>query len=111
MYREIMIGKESVPMKSNAATPIRYRQVFHKDILKELSEAEKNTALAMDSISQLAYIMAMTGSGADMSQLNEEKYIAWLEQFETFDFIEASEAIVDVYLGNTTTTSEAKKKA
>lgn len=111
MYREITIGKESIPMKSNAATPIRYRQVFHKDILKELSEAEKNTALAMDSISQLAFVMAMAGSGVDMAQLNEEKYIAWLEQFETFDFINASEAIVDVYLGNTTTTSEAKKKA
>lgn len=111
MYREIMIGEKSIPMKANAATPIRFRQVFHKDILKELTEAEKNTALAMDSISQLAFIMAMSGNGSDMSKLNEDTYIAWLEQFETFDLINASEAIVDVYLGNTPTTSDAKKKA
>jgi hypothetical protein len=111
MYREITVGKESVPMKATAATPIRYRHVFKKDVLNELSTVGENSGLAVDTISQLAFIMAKAASGADMNKLNEDEYVAWLEQFEPFDITNASEDIVDLYVGNTKGMSEVKKKA
>ena len=111
MYREITVGKESIPMKATAATPIRYRHVFKKDVLNELSTVGENSALAIDTISQLAFIMAQAASGADMNKLNEDVYVSWLEQFEPFDITNASEDIVDLYIGSTKGMSEVKKKA
>lgn len=112
MYREITIGKESIPMKANAATPVRYRHVFHQDVLTELAAVkENNYGLAIDTISKLAFIMAKAADGTDMTKLNEDIYIDWLEQFETFDITSAIDDIVDLYLGNTAGMSEVKKKA
>ena len=112
MYREITVGKESIPMNANAATPIRYRHVFKGDVLKEFqSLGEDNTSVAIETISQLAFIMARAADGSDMNKLNEEQYMEWLEQFEPFDIANASEDIVSLYVGNTEGMSEVKKKA
>lgn len=110
MYREIKIGEHTVPMSANGATPIRYKMVFGKDLISEFQSIENNYALAMDTISELAFIMAQTGAKADMDKLNINIYVAWLEQFEPFDITNASEDIIDLYMSNTQTTSEVKKK-
>ena len=111
MYREIKVGEKSVPMKATGATPIRYKLLFGEDVLKQFSDIENNSAVAVDTISKLAFIMAMSASGVDMSKLSMDGYISWLELFEPFDLTEAADAIVDLYLGNTKSTSEVKKKA
>lgn len=111
MYREIKIGQASVPMSANGATPIRYRMVFGKDLISEFQNVESNYAVALDTISELAFIMAQAGAKADMDKLNKNVYVGWLEQFEPFDITNAADAIVDLYMGNAQTTSEVKKKA
>lgn len=111
MYREIKIGERTIPMSANGATPIRYKMVFGKDLISEFQSIENNYALAMDTISELAFIMAQSGAKADMDKLNKNTYVAWLEEFEPFDLTNASEQIIDLYMGNTQTTSEVKKKA
>ena len=111
MYREISVGKESIPMKVTAATPIRYRNVFQKDVLNELSTAGENYSVAIDTISRLAFIMAHAAKGSDMNKLNEDKYVEWLEQFEPFDITNAADDIIGLYIGNTEGLSEVKKKA
>lgn len=111
MYREIMIGDHTIPMSANGATPIRYRMVFGKDLISEFQQVENNYSIAMDTISELAFIMAQAGSKADMDKLNKTSYVAWLEQFEPFDITNAAEEIVNLYMGNTETSSEVKKKA
>lgn len=111
MYREITVGTQSIPMKATGATPIRYRSLFGEDLLSEFSNVESNSSLAIGTISQLAYVMAMSGAGADMTKLSKDGYVEWLDQFEPFDLTEAAEAIVDLYIGNTKSTSEVKKKA
>ena len=111
MYREIKVGKSTVPMLANGATPIRYKMVFGKDLISEFQNVESNYALAMDTISELAFIMAKAAEKADMSKLNMETYIEWLEQFEPLDLTEASDGVVDIYLANSETSSEVKKKA
>jgi len=111
MYREIKIGQASVPMSANGATPIRYRMVFNKDLISEFQKVENNYAIAIDTISELAFIMAKAGEKADMDKLNQNAYVAWLEQFEPFDITNAADAIVDLYMGSSQTSSEVKKKA
>jgi hypothetical protein len=111
MYREIKIGERTIPMSANGATPIRYRMVFGKDLISEFQNVENNYSIAMDTISELAFIMAKAGEKADMDKLNKNAYVAWLEQFEPFDITNVADAIVDVYMGNVQTSSEVKKKA
>jgi hypothetical protein len=112
MYREITVGTQSIPMKATASTPIRYRMVFNQDLISEFQSIESDASLAIDTISKLAFIMASAADpSVDMSALNMEKYMNWLEQFEPFDLTNASDQIVDVYMGNMGTKSEDKKKA
>lgn len=111
MYREIKIGEHTLPMSANGATPIRYRMVFGKDLISEFQQVESNYSIAIDTISELAFIMAQAGAKADMDKLNKNAYVTWLEQFEPFDITNAAEDIVDLYMGNAQVSSEVKKKA
>ena len=112
MYREIKIGGVSIPMKATAATALRYRHVFGQDLLTEFQTVGEDTALGMSAIQQLAFIMACAADPKkDMTKLNEEAYIEWLDNFEPLDFAEVAEDVVSLYVGNTESLSEVKKKA
>ena len=115
MYREIKIGEKSIPMLANGATPIRYRMVFGRDIISEFENVQTDSGKATTSISELAFIMAKQAEAQNehrpMTTLNQESFIEWLEQFEPLDVVLAIDEIVDLYLGNEKTLSEAKKKA
>jgi len=113
MYKEIEVGNITVPMLANGATPIRYKLVFHKDILKELKGIEGDES-NIATVGELAFIMAMQAKANngeyDLTKLNDNDYLEWLEQFNPLDIEMASEKIIDVYVGNTVTSSEPKKK-
>lgn len=109
MFKEIKIGEQTIPMIANGATPIRYRQLFHKDIITKMNGGT-NADDAVEMASELAFIMAKSAEKADMSTLNMDDYYEWLEQFETFDIVQSSEEIFSVYVGQEVTTSTAKKK-
>lgn len=63
----------------------------------------------MDSISKLAYIMNMAAVGSNMNELSMEKYLDWLDQFESMEFLTKSMEILDVYMSNRSTSVEPKK--
>lgn len=112
MYREITIGKESIPMKATAATALRYRHVFGQDLLTEMQKVGEDGGLGMSALQQLAFIMACAANtNVDMRKLNMDEYIDWLDNFEPLDFAEAAEDIIDLYIANTKGLSEVKKKA
>ena len=114
MYKEIKIGGITVPMLANGATPLRYKLVFGKDLMTEFQGAMNDSSKAMDSLPELAFIMAKAAEAkdgkADMNCLNQDIYLDWLERFEPMDIPMASEEIVNLYSGNMETKSEAKKK-
>lgn len=109
MFKEVKIGEQMIPMKANGATPYRYRELFHKDIITMMNKGT-NADDAVEMASELAFIMAKSAEDADMSRLNKDAFYEWLEQFETFDIVQASEEIFSVYVGQNVTTSTAKKK-
>lgn len=95
MFTTVQIGNKSVEMVANGATPIRYNNVFRDDFFAAMI----NEKVAAYTLMKLAYIMAMQAQGADMSKLNEDSYIEWLEQFGANDIAEAAEDIMRVYQG------------
>lgn len=113
MFKEIKVGDVTVPMLANGATPIRYKMVFGKDLIVEFQGGDNAAAIA-DMIPELAFIMAMAAKAkdgnTDMSLINKDQFITWLEQFEPLDLPMAGEAITNLYVNNTIPTSEAKKK-
>lgn len=110
MYKLITLGGHDVEMVANAATPYRYKQIFHEDLLQFLTgkKSEEEQSLALQ---QLAYVMAMQGQKADFDKLNFDTYMEWVEQFDAMDLINKAKAgeIMAVYAGNQKTNSVAKK--
>ena len=114
MFKNIEIGGITVPMLANGATPIRYRHVFHKDIITEFQQAQDDYSKVVNSMPELAFIMAMQATAQDgaidLNLLDEDAYLEWVEQFGAMDLPMASEQIINLYLGNNATSSEPKKK-
>ena len=117
MRKTILIGKDKdreLELLANAATPIRFRDLFHADLLTLLHNAERDDGydltVASEVAPELAYVMARAADGTDMTQLSVKDYMAWLEQFEPMDFINGVEAIFNVYFGDMETEVDPKKK-
>lgn len=111
MLENVRIGDREVALCANAATPVRYRQVFGKNILKYLigeAAAEEQTAM----LPELAYIMARSAEKADMNRLSIDDYIEWLEDFGAMDFVNQQTAsdIMRVYQNQKLPDSVSKKK-
>lgn len=111
MFKEVKIGGKNLPMVANAATAIRYKQVFGRDLLKEMSADDDLSVAGL--VQELGYIMAMAGAGEDMNKLNNETYIKWLEGFDALDFFDENVAtdIMNLWQGNKEVSAQAKKKS
>lgn len=109
-YGIIKIGEREVPMRATAATPIRYRQVFHKNLLPYfLGKADEEAMVEM--VGELAYIMAKSAEGEDMTKLSEAGYVEWLEGFDSMDLmgVENATKIINFYQGASETHETVKK--
>lgn len=107
-----------VEFLANAATPLRYKTIFRKDLLTQFANAKTEDGnainLDVDFISELAFIMAMqakalSDSTVKLDALSFGMYLEWLEQLDSFTIESNGTEIVSVYAGNTFTSSEAKK--
>ena len=113
MYAKITIGSKEVELAANAATPRHFRNIFHRDAMKEFGEIYEGKISEMESIDlfeQAAFVMNMAARKMDMRSLTEDDFVEWLSDFETYDFIEENQKIVAVYLGNKKLLSESKKE-
>lgn len=114
MFADVKIGEKEIPMLSNAATAILYKQIFHEDLLVILNrlgkayDASEETEGINDVILQLAYIMATQAEGTGFRDKNFETYIEWLMQFEPLEIEAAAADIFAVYKVNQRTKSTPK---
>ena len=139
MFKEIELldyagNEKKVPMKATAATPYRFRQIFHEEIpisgdrnavttatlleagIKSLDSEEAiikaNECIekAKEKIRKLAYVMAMSAAGEKMDQLNFDKYLEWIECIDSSAFSEEKEdEIWEIYQKSNNNMSTAKK--
>ena len=113
MYKELDIDGKSVPMLCNAATPIRFKGVFHRDLLKFLTSMSTDGVDQMEiayAMQELAYGMNAQAEKKDFTKLNEDTYMAWLEEFENpMAIVLSADKIMNVYQGQTVNESKPKK--
>ena len=113
MITKLIIGGRELNFTANAATPFRYKQLFHEDILQLLqnnSKEEQNQVLLSDTVTKLAYIMNAQAEKKDMNRISYDDFMEFLEDYNPLDFIMEGAAIMNIYLVNTETTVESKKK-
>lgn len=109
MTAEIKIGDKPVMMCGNAATPIRYKQVFHQDLLRTV-RAMTADDFDVDALMQLAYIMSQQAAGADFRAVTFDMFCDWLAQFEQADILDKVGEILTLWMQSADTTVKGKKK-
>lgn len=110
MHGVVKIGSVEVGMTANAASPYLYKQIFHTDFLQETQKKDLDTSI----FAQMGFIMAKqaeTDKISELLKLNESAYIEWLIQFEPLALIEAANDIMNLYMGQTVTSSVPKNEA
>ena len=105
MFKSLAIDGKEIELAANAATPFRFKQVFHKDLFAILGNEEKAESEGVEAVTQLAFIMAKQAEKADMNKLNEDSFIEWLEDFGPMAFVESAENILNVYMDSTVGTA------
>lgn len=65
---------------------------------------------ALSAVSEVAYIMNAQARGEQMNALSYDKYLAWMEQFDTMTFMQSAMPIIQLYMNNRAGSSVAKKK-
>lgn len=105
MFKRLTIDGNEMEFAANAATPFRFKQVFHKDLFSILGNEQKAESEGVEAVTQLAYIMAKQAEKADMNKLNEDEFMTWLENFSGMAFVSAAEDILNIYMDSTVGTS------
>lgn len=118
-YGKAKFGEVELELKATAATPLRFKQVFHFDLMKtfakldgiENMEASEQAEAGLDTselISKLGFIMAKQAEKADFTKITIEAYYDWLDEFEPNCI--PVEDIINIYVSNEQTTVEPKKE-
>lgn len=112
MYAEIKLkdaqgDEKTVPMLATASTPIRFKMLYGKDLMTGIVSADGSFDL--DIVSKLAYLMSMQAAKADITSLNTDKFIDWLDGFDSMAFMDNCDKIFEVYVKSRNNTSKAKK--
>lgn len=116
MYMELSLntldGEKNFRFLATGSTAIRYRQVFHQDmmvVLNKFQQLETSDDVDTGVVDRLAYIMNMQAEKADMNALNKDLFIEWADQFDGMEIFRNMDKIVGLYLGNKFTGSTPKK--
>ena len=118
MFKQVTLltteGPKEFPMLANGATAIRYRQVFHQDLMAGIAKFsrlnEDPDSVDWDLPAKLGYIMnAAADDKQDMNKLSQDGFMTWVEQFEGDTLWNAQDAISSVYLVSQQVTSTGKK--
>lgn len=109
MTADIKIGSDTVKLCGNAATAIRYKQLFHRDLLMQFKGMDIDNFEA-DIVKELAFVMTQQAQGADFRQVSFDDYVEWLAQYEEQELLQAAASIINVWIQNTATAVQPKKK-
>lgn len=117
MEATVTVDGRDVRFVSSAATPLRYRELFGKDLLRELkavsdemkdgkADAPGLPIHALEVFINMAYVMARDGDPA----MTADTPAAWLEGFSPMFMYEVIPVVQALWSGNMARLEEAKKK-
>lgn len=101
MIKTLTVDGKELALAANAATPFRFKQTFKKDLFHVLGNEQLAQENGVETVMQLAFIMAKQAEKADMNTLTEDQFIEWLEGFGSMAFVESAEEILNVYMDTT----------
>lgn len=111
MYNLVSIGDKEVPMLAMASIDVYYRNIFHEDPVKRESELT-GAAEAVEFYTRMGFVMAKFAefkNRENMSKLNEDAFVEWLDQFDRMDMANALADVQKTYNGQSVTYADAKK--
>ena len=91
MKKDIQIGDKILTMEATAGTPRRYRMMFHRDLMADMSRLEKQykknkdteeefDALDLTIFENVAFLMAKQAGS-----ISDNSIETWLDSFDMFD--------------------------
>ena len=110
----IRVDGKDVTFKASAATPRIYRNLFGRDIFKDLSKLEKDIdksgeesldMFSLEMFENLAYVFAKQGDPEKVYSSPDE----WLDQFSTFSIYEILPELISLWGMNIQQQEESKK--
>lgn len=109
-YKNVVLESgTSLELKANAVTSIRFKEVFHEDLLICLSDIESSEDMTPTDravvLYKLAYIMNKQALGT-IGKASEKDFWNWLEEFGGTELTYACDEIMIVYAENQKPTSE-----
>ncbi len=104
------IGDKKVDMLCNAASPVIYRRIYHKDFLLQMNA---DGDIDTNALAELGYIMHLQTKMTFkeiIDTITDEDFYAWLENFEAMDVMMAAGDIFALFKGQEKTLVAPKKK-
>ena len=110
----IRVDGKDVVFKASAATPRIYRNLFGRDIFKDLSKLEKDIdksgeesldMFSLEMFENLAYVFAKQGNPEKTDATPDE----WLDHFSTFSIYEILPELISLWGMNIQQQEESKK--
>lgn len=111
MTKDILIGSELMKFTGNAATTYRYKQLFHRDLMR--SFMEKGQDIDTDMIMEMAFVMKNQAAGLtneEFNALTESDYMEWLSGIEFMPLMQAAPEILGLWANTSKATAKSKKK-
>lgn len=113
----VTIDGQDVPMRISGATPILYRNEFHKDMLVSMAQLQSSEQDgesvtipegAIETLLEIAFIMAKQGDSS-----MKKTYVEWLDEisFESITDGTVLTAVMNMFNKDKETLVEDKKKA
>ena len=114
--KTVNIDGKDVTFRASAAIPRIYRNRFHRDIYKDLSDLQKSVGegdpeastldgLSLELFEDISYIMAKHADPQNVPDTPDE----WLDQFGTFSIYQVLPEIIELWGLNVQTQVESKK--
>ena len=106
--------EKEVSFLSTGTTAIRYKQIFHKDLMPSITKLLRDEELNPDAdliVSQeLAFIMNKQAEGRNMNTVTYEEYLTWIDEYDSASLFQNIADFIKIYTGSKGSTSEPKKE-
>ena len=106
----VKIGGRPFDMLANAASPVIYRRIFHKDFLMQMDPKGEVDTNALQEMGFVMYLQTTKTFKEIMDTVTKDDYYEWLTNFEALDVIMAAGDIFALFKGQEKTLVTQKKR-
>lgn len=106
--------EKEVSFLSTGTTAIRFKQIFHKDLMPSITKLLKDEELNPDADlivgQELAFVMNKQAEGRNMNTVTYEEYLTWIDEYDSASLFQNIADFIKIYTGSKGSTSEPKKE-